>query len=381
MSKTGITAVAAKRRDAYIEIQSVEILNSSELPISDQLRHLFNLHWVSFVSDISKNYSTIARCPYIIKKVTYEYKDKKYTDKIPVALKPGTYMYNCYLDDEDEEIHEFKMIGSKTDPVIHQVRSINYSGAVYNDSEHIDSEFGNIVNEWREMKKLKAQVEEIRTAMIYPPLYVEKVTNSTTHNIDYENAKMEEHLTGKFNINGTQIQEDPTLTARDGAVYLPDMHKISAHQHRLNEKLLDIGNTKWFEVLVDRALGLPYSDYYAGTSIFQSRSSSVVDESRRTLSAKLTSVSADLAHAIKVVWKQIYKEDIEVNIPQRSVVDSDMIERMHLSGIIDAETAQKEMLAIAGMRQAKSTGNINFKPKPAGKKARVVRDDDEQDLE
>lgn len=374
MAKSGATAIALQRRFAYVEPKKTVITQNGE-QLSDLQQYVFDTYWIPMLAAINENFCIISRVAFFFKRITFEFKGKKYDETIPIALEAGSYEYTVEYDDDLNIVHNFTMLNVPKQPKnIMSIGSLLNKGMLVGQNTVISSEFGTILEDWRHMKKRKKLADDVRELMIHPRLYLEHEMNKANAAIDLQNERMEDHLLAKHNESGYIVSSSEiNLKYNETQKFyiIPEGYKASSYQHIPDEALLLTDESR-FNILVEKALGMPFSDFATNSSaVFNSRSQSMIDETKNALSAKLQSVSNDFANAIKFIWKQLYHAEIEIGIPFRAQVDADMIEVMHNSGIIDDSVARNQMLSIAGLQDthARNDVEVNF-----NKRTKVLRD-------
>lgn len=350
----GQTAVALSRRYAYIETQNITVYENEQI-ISPLLQYVFTTYWYPLIASINRNFCIIAKSPYYFTNVTFQFEGKTYNETIPIGLNPGYYSYtikrNVSVEGDTKEEHIFTMLNCNTSeqPEIFFVSSRDYHGWIYN-TDMISSEYGQIREEWLRYKIQRSQTDEFRKNFLHQPIYLEKVRNPTTEDNQIITARIDEHINRKHDEEGMVISEGIQMGFnKEQQLYsVPDQHRISTYQPQFHHSLLSV-DEKEFEIKVDKALGLPFSDFYAGKGVFSSKVVSEVDQARASLSAKLSSVASDYSNALKTIWKKLYKTDVNITIGFRSQVDTEMIQTLRSYGYINDEIARKEMLTIAGI--------------------------------
>ena len=366
MVNNGHTSIALARRFAYIEIQNIVITEDGKQTMTPLMHHIFQKYWHPLLAELNRNYATITKNPYYIKSVNVEFNGQIYKERVPIALRLGSFAYSVIMDkDSYEDVHKFIIKGrpNNKQPKIYYTQSSLYPGMMSGDCENMLSEFGVIRKEWKMYQIHNAQNEHMRAKIINAPIYIEHVLNPVTAANDVQTTRMDDHIKTKYDVEGYPQETEIKLDIKEdqNLIVVPDQHRISAHHPSISSNSLTEIDSRKFEGMIDKALGLPFSDYYAGGSVFSTRSQSAIDETRAALSAKLSAVATDYVLAIKEIWKTIYGTEIEVRISHRAHVDTDMIQLLHGIGAIDDDMAKYQLLSIAGINNHHQQNNEKLK--------------------
>lgn len=357
----GAVASAFRKRQSYIRLHSITIKENGLEP-SELMKHVIEQKWIALLSPIANNICAIGRVPYYIDTKTFSFNGTTFKESYPVGIEPWEYEYNPHRDPKTLQIiHEFKIKDVQKQPEIFSISSPTFTGfCVGHKKVAFQSELGLLHDAWLSLNTRIKTNELIRSDILHPRLYLERVINTATQNMDIAEARFRDHLESRKVIekhgyvvkdNEISLQYNPN----DNSVILPPSVKFSTFQHKIDPAMLDYQpEQELFHHLVDQTFGLANVDRLnANSRRSVTKTEAAMDESKSTLVTAIETTISEYKHVLAEIWKHLYVDaktsKLDIDIPFETHADMSSITALYEMGMIDDATAREKLLHIHGI--------------------------------
>lgn len=347
----GETAMAIKRRHAYIIAETLQIFENGK-ELSPLMNHLIKTYWKEILTPLGENFSAISVSPYYFKKVQFMFEGKKYTEMVPQIIRLGQFDYNVEISEDMETTHKFNFrsagrFGPNRFDIFH-VKSLRYSGVNPYDIRKISSELAVIRPQWKTINLQRKNCELGEAGKMNPVIYLEAGNNKFSK-FNSEIEKYDAHLRYQYDSYDSELSGDIIKFDKETntAIIRSDLKLSDATKILFPDSTENKDNRVYFQMMVNKTLGLPNSENWA----FRQGhiTNAIIDEANQNLSSTLVCLIDDYKNAICKMWRELYDTEIEVNIYHRGNVSSEQIENLLKNGLIDEEFASRELFRIAGI--------------------------------
>lgn len=344
-------AISLKMRFSYIlssEITIEELLNGAYVSLGSEMQELIKVHWSRFALGIYLNLSCMGNAPFYFHATRL--KGKKMI--IPVSLFPGEYKMTLKQTKSGEVEKVFKMKGNVQATKIHNVASLTAMGPSLH-SDYVHSEMGMILEAYKDlMQRKELETVGIRLA-VNPPLYLQRQNVDPIRSIQEETARLDAHIMSTMDESGYVNMDTKEEIRRDasGVNWIPAGYVPSAHQHRIETKLLDTSSAQvQFKNLVERSLGVRTHD---ATGMY-AHTRAPIDEAHMNLEAVLKGFCADISQVMAAAYKIIYDgSNPRVTLKHTTRISTEMLISLHNSGAINSSILKEHAENNLGVHPSK----------------------------
>jgi len=346
MVHNGYIGAITRLRFNYIMLDTLEVKEMKQFVIDE--------YWQTFVFDVYIYFTMIGICPYTFIDETVEIEGKKYIFKVPRALEMGSFGINVTQDHTLHKSYEIILNGQSKSKKVHVILSSSRKGFNPHKPDRVDSECGQILNDWRSLQAQIKMRNKHAELVIMPTIWIQKATPVQSQANTEERRTFEELSRAKVDMNGYIIDE-VELEKGDGFIKLPPQHQMCPFQPtpELLFDNLDKSQTT-FEKLVDLAFMMP-SRYSVHENTGGKPTAMEVEEERSKLGSILGQITNDLRNAIRMAWFDLCGESgVSVKLQHKPLTDIPTLISLHENKFISTDLAKAEMLRIAGLKESSS---------------------------